>query len=102
MKVRNPRPKGRPKISFLVLRTLVIAVLITLLVFAVTLFFSVATILVLNLIRGSGISPAVAYRHVAVPVAVGAFALALIFSAVMETRHYRRLRAEYIRQVRAA
>jgi hypothetical protein len=76
----------------LVARAVIIAVLAMLLTFAVALFFGIAGVLLVNLVRGGGTSLTVAYRHVALPIALIAFATAFIAGLAVEIRHYRHTR----------
>jgi hypothetical protein len=82
----------KPSIVLLVARVLLIAAIATLLTFAVALFFGIAGVLLTNLTRGGGVGFAIAYRLVALPMALLAFAAALVTSLVSEIRLYRRAR----------
>ncbi len=92
----------KPRIVPMILRVAVITALLTLLTFAVTLFLSIVTILLVDMIRGGNINLAMAYRHVALPVAIVALVIALIWTLRVEIRHYRDLRSQYRESLRAA
>jgi hypothetical protein len=83
-------PARKPSIGLLVVRVAVITILAALLTFAVTLFFGITGIVLVDMLRGGGINLAAAYRHVALPIAVAALVIALIATLVTEIKHYRR------------
>jgi hypothetical protein len=70
-----------------------VALLLTLLTFAVTLLISIAVLLVRGWLQGENPDMRVAYRHIALPAAMTVGAIALITSFVVEIQHYRRSRA---------
>ncbi len=74
------------------IRVVIITVLATLLTFVVSLFLSVVAILLINMIRGGGINMAVAYRHIALPIAIAALVVAFVVALVYELRYTRRKR----------
>jgi len=75
------------------LRTLLITFLLTLLSFALSLFLGILGTLAASRLRGQAPDLSFAYRHVAVPVAIGVAAVVLIASLVLEVRHYRQAKA---------
>jgi hypothetical protein len=78
---------------FVPLRALVITVIITLLSFAVSLLLGIIGMAIVAAFQGVPPNMALAYRHVAFPVAVVAAAFGLVISLTMEIRQYRRTRA---------
>jgi hypothetical protein len=82
----------KPSIVLLAVRVVLIAAVPTLLTFAVALFFGIGGVLLTNLTRGGGVGFAVAYRLVALPIALLAFTAALVASLANEIRLYRRAR----------
>ncbi len=75
------------------LRIVLITFLLTLLAFAVSLLLAIVTLLISAKLRGLTPNLAIAYRQVALPVAVVVGAIVLISAAVLEIRHNRRDRA---------
>ena len=74
-------------------RAIFVALLLTLLTFAVTLLISIAILVVRGWLQGENPDMRVAYRHIALPAAMTVGAIALITSFVVEIQHYRRSRA---------
>jgi hypothetical protein len=74
-------------------RAIFMALLLTLLTFAVTLLISIAVLVVRGWLQGENPNMRLAYRHIALPVAMTVGAVALITSLVVEIQHYRRSRA---------
>jgi|SRR5882672_2000982 len=74
-------------------RAAFVALLLTLLAFAVTLLVSILTIVVVAAIRGTNPDLRIAYRHVALPAAIVVGAVALLVTLAMEIRHYRQTKA---------
>lgn len=73
-------------------RAFFVALLLTLLTFAVTLLISIAVLVIRGWFHGGNPDMRMAYRHIALPVAVTVGAVALITSFVVEIQHYRRSR----------
>ena len=92
----------KPSIFLLIVRVIVITVLITLLAFAVALFFGITGIVLVDMIRGGGVNLALAYRNVALPVAMAVLVIAFMATLTVEVRHYRRLRVGMAQDQRAA
>lgn len=84
--VRRPRWYAVPA------RALFVTSLVTLLTFAVTLFGSILTVVIAAAIRGHKPDLRFAYRHIALPVAVGVGAIGLLVALVVEIRHYRQMK----------
>jgi hypothetical protein len=75
------------------LRVLLLTFLLTLLTFAVSLLFGILGTVISARLRGSQPNMTLAYRHVALPIALAAGALALIATTFLEIRNYRQTRA---------
>jgi len=72
---------------------LLLTFLLTLLCFAVSLFFGILGTAISARLRGLHPNMTLAYRHVALPVALVAAAVALITVTIIEVRNYRQARA---------
>lgn len=70
-------------------RVLLVTVVVTLLCFAVTLFFGIVGTVIVGVIRGIHPDMRIAYRHVAFPLGMVEAAVILVIATVMEIRHYR-------------
>jgi ABC-type dipeptide/oligopeptide/nickel transport system permease component len=87
-------PAVRPPRWYVVpLRVVLLTFLLTLLAFAVSLFLGILGILITAHLRGSHADMTLAYRHIALPVALAAGAVALVFTTALEIRNYRQARA---------
>jgi hypothetical protein len=87
-------PPGRqPRWYVIPLRVLLLTFLLTLLAFAVSLLMGILGMLRTARLRGINRDMTLAYRHIALPVAITAGAVALIFVTVLEIRNYRQARA---------
>jgi hypothetical protein len=67
--------------------------IVTLLSFAVSLFLGILAVMIGSWIRGVAPNMALAYRHIATPVAVVVGAIALLSATVIEVGHYRQASA---------
>ena len=65
----------------------------TLLCFSVTLLFAIFGTVILASLHGVHPDMRIAYRHIAVPVALVAAVIILVSASVMEIRHYRQAKA---------
>ena len=74
-------------------RALFVTFLLTLLSFAGTLFVSILVMVVAGALRHTTPNLPFAYRHVALPVALGVGSVALLISLVVEIRRLRQLKA---------
>jgi hypothetical protein len=85
----------RPGLTGVLLRVLFISFLLTLLTFAVTLLGSIITLAIVGELRGglAHVNMAVAYRHIAFPVAVTVGAIVLVAALIYEMRRYFNMRA---------
>lgn len=79
----------KPRRWAVAVRIALITGLVTVVTFAMALFAGIAGMALLSLVRGSSVDMANAYRHIALPVAVLAFVLALILGSRYELRRYR-------------
>jgi cyanate permease len=68
-------------------------VIATLLSFAVSLFLGILGIVIGSWLRGGTPNMAMAYRHIAAPVAVAVGVIVLVSAIVIEVRHYRQAQA---------
>ncbi len=94
MVVTNPRAQRRLSNVFLgVVRVLAVTFVATLLAFCIGLFFGIVGIVLYKMVRGTATpSMAVAYRHVAFPLALAALAITFVLALRSEIRHYRSMR----------
>ena len=74
-------------------RALFVTFLLTLMSFAVTLFFTILGTVIAAAVRHSSPDLPFAYRHIALPVALGVGAVVLVISLIAEIRHLRQTRA---------
>jgi hypothetical protein len=81
--VREPRWYAIPG------RVLLLTFIGTLLVFAVSLLLGILGTVIAGVVRGTRPEMTVAYRHIALPVAVVAGGVILLVTLGMEIRHYR-------------
>lgn len=86
------RKPGLPGVLF---RVVFITFLMTLLTFALTLLGSILALVIVAELRGglTHVNMAVAYRHVAFPVAITVGAIVLVAAVIYEMRRYFRMRA---------
>ena len=91
----TPAPRRRRyRMVWAMVRVVGVTALVTILAFCLALFFGIVGIVLTKMIRGTpGPSLVMAYRNIALPVAVAALVVAFIITLVMEVRHYRRQRA---------
>lgn len=102
MHMSSAVPMRKPSVGLAVVRVVLVSALLTLLCFAVALFAGIVGIALANLVRGGGMSLSLAYRHVALPFAVFAFAISLIAMGLTEKRQFKHRRSEYENWRRAA
>lgn len=84
---RPPRWYGIP------VRVLLVTFIGTLLSFAISLLSAIVGTLIVSKAGGTRPDMTVAYRHIALPVAIAAGSLILVCMLVMEIRHYRQIKA---------
>lgn len=83
----------QPRWYVIPLRVLLLTFLLTLLTFAISLFLGILGTVISARLRGLHPNMTLAYRHVALPIALAAGAVALIVTTVLEIRNYRQSRA---------
>ena len=74
-------------------RVLLVTLVVTLLCFAVTLFFGIVGTFIVGAIRGIHPDMRVAYRQIAFPLGMVEAAVVFVIATVMEIRHYRQRKA---------
>jgi len=84
---RSPRWYGVP------VRIALITFLGTLLSFTVSLLLAILGTVVVSAARGVHPDMRVAYRHIAVPMGVGAACIIFVLASIMEVRHYRQTKS---------
>lgn len=85
------RPNARkPRWYAIPVRVLSVTFLLTLFSFAVSLLLSILGVVIAAKVHGVHPDMRIAYRNIALPVAMVAGSIALVLSIVMEIRHYRR------------
>jgi hypothetical protein len=85
---------GRPPRWYAIpARVLLVTLIATLLVFAVSLFIGIVGTVVAGAVRGTHPEMTLAYRHIALPAAVVAGGIIFVLVLAMEIRHYRRTKA---------
>jgi len=89
----NKNPAQEPHWYVIPARILLITFLMTLLSFAVSLLLGIVGIVITARLRGLHPNMAIAYRHIAFPVAAAGGAIALISAIVTEIRHHRQTKA---------
>jgi hypothetical protein len=88
----SPNLAPKPRWYAVPARALFVTMLLTLLSFAVTLLVTILTMVMAAAIRGTSPDLRLAYRHVALPVAILVGAGVLVVTVVVEVRHYRQAR----------
>lgn len=85
-------PARQPRWYVIPLRVLLLTFLLTLLAFAVSLLLGILGVVINARVRGLHPNMTLAYRHIALPIALAAGAVALVFIALLEVRNYRQSR----------
>jgi len=86
-------PPARPPRWYVIpLRVLLLTFLLTLLAFAVSLLVGILGTVISARLRGVHPNMTLAYRHIALPIALAAGAIALVTTTVLEIRNYRQAR----------
>ena len=83
---RSPRWYGIP------LRVVLITFIGTLLSFAVTLLLAIVGTAIASKLRGVHPDMRLAYRYIAIPIALVAGGMIMVFSISLEVRHYRQMK----------
>jgi hypothetical protein len=81
-----------PRLYTIPVRVLLITFIGTLIVFAVSLFVGIVGTISVSAVRHVNPQMTVAYRHIALPVAMVAGCIVFVSMLVMEIRHYRQSR----------
>ena len=84
----HPR-QSNPRQGFIAARVLLVTFIGTLLSFAVSLLLSIIGIVVVTQVRGAHPDLTVAYRLIALPMALVAGAIIFVLALTMEIRHHR-------------
>jgi hypothetical protein len=87
--VKRPRS---PRWYAIPIRVLLATFIGTLICFAVSLLLGIFGIIIVSLFRGMHPDMRIAYRMIALPMALVAGAIILVLSLVMEIRHYRQMK----------
>jgi hypothetical protein len=82
----------KPAWYLIPVRVLLVTIMLTLLSFAVSLFLGILVTVIGAVVRGMHPNMTFAYRHVALPVAIGAAAVVLVAAVIVEVKHYHRAR----------
>lgn len=85
----SPSKTRKPRWYAIPVRVLTVAFLLTLFSFAVSLLLSILGVVIAAKVHGVHPDMRIAYRNIALPVAMVAGSIALVLSIVMEIRHYR-------------
>jgi amino acid transporter len=85
----SPHKTRKPRWQAIPLRVLLVTFLLTLFSFAISLMLSILGVVIAAKLHGVHPDMRIAYRHIALPVAMVAGSIVLILSIVMEIRHYR-------------
>jgi uncharacterized BrkB/YihY/UPF0761 family membrane protein len=83
----------KPRWYFVPVRIVLVTVIVTLLAFAVSLLLGILGMMIGAGLRGAHPNMAMAYRHIAAPVAIVVGTIVLVSAVVMEVRHYRQASA---------
>ena len=82
-----------PHLYMIPVRIGVVTFIGTLLTFAVSLLFAILGTVVLASLRGVHPDMRIAYRQIALPIAIVAGSIILVLTLMMEVRHYRQAKA---------
>jgi hypothetical protein len=86
----SPTPaSSAPRWYAIPVRVGLVTFIATLLCFAVTLLFAILGTVIVAALRGVHPDMRIAYRHIALPMALVAGGIILVLALVMEIRHYR-------------
>lgn len=85
----------KPRIFGLLARVILISILSALLFMGIGLFVGIAIYGIRNVMHGGGFDMALAYRQIAIPVALAALTLGFFASLITEIRQFRRMKAVY-------
>ena len=86
----SPRPRSRaPRWYTIPVRVVLVTFISTLLCFAVSLLLAILGTVILAALRGEHPEMRIAYRHIALPIALAAGVIIFVVALTMEIRHYR-------------
>ncbi len=93
-RIERARPHPQLSRAFLAtVRVIFVTFLATLLAFCIGLLFGIVGVVLVKMIRGAATpGMSVAYRHVALPIALVALVVAFVVALRSEIRHYRSMR----------
>jgi len=90
----SPPPVARPPRWYTIpVRVCVVTFIATLLCFAVSLLFAILGTVILAALRGVHPDMRIAYRHIALPVALVLGSVVFVIALITEIRHYRQAKA---------
>ncbi len=93
-KVMAPAPPSHaPRWYTVPVRVFLVTLIGTLLSFAVILLFAIFGTVILAALKGVHPDMRIAYRHIAVPMALVAGSVVFVLAVMMEIRHYRQAKA---------
>jgi ABC-type nickel/cobalt efflux system permease component RcnA len=84
-----PRSIRKPRWYGLVVRVCLVTFIGTLLCFAISLLLAILGIAIVSAFGGVHPDMRIAYRHIAIPMALVAGSIVFVLALVMEVRHYR-------------
>lgn len=87
------RKSRQPRLLVAMARALLVAFLLMLVSFAISLLLAIGGLVIAAAIKGTHVDMAFAYRQIAAPVAMVVGAIVLVLSLVLEVRHYRQAKA---------
>ena len=87
------RKSRKPRLIMAMARALLVAFLLMLVSFAISLLLAIGGLVIAAAIKGTHVDMTFAYRHIAAPVAMVVGAIVLVLSLVLEVRHYRQAKA---------
>ena len=89
-----PKTAGRkPRLFLIPIRVFLATILVTLLVFAVSLLLGILGIVIAARVRGAHADLSFAYRYIAAPFAAIVGAIVMVLAIALEIRHYRQSKA---------
>jgi hypothetical protein len=89
----SPGPPSRPPRWYTIpVRVCLVTFIATLLCFAVSLLLAIVGTVIVAAVRGVHPDMRIAYRHIALPMALAAGSVIFLLALVMEIRHYRQAR----------
>jgi hypothetical protein len=83
----------KPRLMMAVARALLVAFLLMLVSFAISLLLAIGGLVIAAAIKGTHVDMTFAYRYIAAPVAMVVGPTVLVLSLALEVRHYRQAKA---------